>query len=80
METPGDALLAGIGSETADLDVVALRAAVKETLDKLGPRERVLIVPPVRSHRDSVGCKWHPSHPTRALRRTSRGPTRRPAS
>ena len=44
----GDELLCGIGSETSSLDVPALRAAVQTTLDGLGPRERVLIVPPVR--------------------------------
>ena len=42
-----DELLYGIGSATADLDVNQLRLAVNATLDKLGPRERVLILPPV---------------------------------
>ena len=44
-----DELLAGIGSETSILGAQELREAVKLTLDKLGPRERVLIVPPVRA-------------------------------
>jgi hypothetical protein len=43
-----DELLAGIGSETAVLGAQELREAIKLTLDKLGPKERVLIVPPVR--------------------------------
>ena len=44
-----DELLAGVGGETAILGVAELREAIKTTLDKLGPRERVLIIPPVRS-------------------------------
>jgi len=45
-----DELLAGIGSETSILGAQKeLCEAVKLTLDKLGPRERVLIVPPVRA-------------------------------
>ena len=44
-----DELLAGIGSETSILGAQELREAVKLTLDKLGPRERVLIVPPVHA-------------------------------
>ena len=43
-----DELLFGAGSETTDLQEHELRAALKATLDKLGPRERVLILPPVR--------------------------------
>ena len=42
-----DELLAGVGGETAVLGVAELREAIKTTLDKLGPRERVLIIPPV---------------------------------
>ena len=41
-----DELLAGVGGETAILGVAELREAIKTTLDKLGPRERVLIIPP----------------------------------
>jgi hypothetical protein len=37
-----DELLAGIGSETAVLGAQELREAIKLTLDKLGPKERVL--------------------------------------
>eukprot|EP01048_Picozoa_sp_COSAG05_P015776 COSAG05_NODE_1943_length_3799_cov_21.288649_4_plen_150_part_00 len=42
-----DELLVGLGSETTDLQEHQLRSAVKTTLDRLGPRERVLILPPV---------------------------------
>jgi hypothetical protein len=43
-------LIFGAGSETMDLDdgTGKLRDAVFATLKKLGPRERVLILPPVR--------------------------------
>ena len=46
-----DELLYGRGDTETDLGVEDLRAAVKEALDKLGKRERVLIVPPVRPRR-----------------------------
>ena len=36
------------GATDIDLGVEDLRAAVKEALDKLGKKEKVLIVPPVR--------------------------------
>jgi len=47
-----DELLFGAGSETTDLQEHELRTALKATLDKLGPRERVLILPPdfTRAH------------------------------
>ena len=54
-----DELLAGVGGETAILGVAELREAIKTTLDKLGPRERVLIIPPVRAADSST-----PSPPT----------------
>ena len=53
-----DELLA-VGGETAILGVAELREAIKTTLDKLGPRERVLIIPPVRAADSST-----PSPPT----------------
>jgi hypothetical protein len=47
-----DPLLFGAGTETTNMSVAELRAAVKTTLDQLGPRERVLVIPPdfTRAH------------------------------
>jgi hypothetical protein len=47
MAAAGDELLCGIGGETTVLGAQELREAVKIALDKLGPKEKVLIVPPV---------------------------------
>ena len=49
MAAADDELLAGIGGETTILGAQELREAVKLTLDKLGPKEKVLIIPPVRT-------------------------------
>ena len=49
MAAAGDELLCGIGSETTILGAQELREAVKLSLDKLGPKEKVLIIPPVRT-------------------------------
>jgi hypothetical protein len=52
--SPGgdDVLLFGEGGPSASFGVAELREAVHRTLDQLGPRERVLIVPPdfTRAH------------------------------
>ena len=55
-----DELLAGVGGETAILGVAELREAIKTTLDKLGPRERVLIIPPVGAADSSCHPPPHP--------------------
>ena len=78
-----DELLAGIGSETAVLGAEELREAIKVTLDKLGPKERVLIVPPVRPSFTSnapVGSCSPAPDPACSRCRTSRGRTPRRAS
>jgi hypothetical protein len=52
MTDAADELLCGIGGESTVLGAQELREAVKVTLDKLGPKEKVLIIPPVRD-----GCR-----------------------
>lgn len=83
MAAAGDELLCGIGSETTILGAQELREAVKLSLDKLGPKEKVLIIPPVRRLRG----RQPPSLPSRysaserlCLFRTSRGRTPRRVS
>ena len=49
MAAADDELLCGIGGETTVLGAQELREAVKLALDKLGPKEKVLIIPPVRT-------------------------------
>ena len=79
-----DELLAGVGGETAILGVAELREAIKTTLDKLGPRERVLIIPPVGAADSSTPSRPTPpppllsGAPRRCVRRTLRGRTHRP--
>jgi hypothetical protein len=51
-EPQSDELLCGIGGESTVLGAQELREAVKVALDKLGPKEKVLIIPPVRD-----GCR-----------------------
>jgi nickel-dependent lactate racemase len=52
MTDAADELLCGIGGESTVLGAQELREAVKVALDKLGPKEKVLIIPPdfTRAH------------------------------